>query len=86
MVKTTKVAAPKGTQAVSKEVKQFVASMIEKALKPCHKQFADLQEKLKALKMAQGSAPKAKPAAKKSKAPAKVKTKKTKTKNLKAKA
>ena len=78
MKKTTKVAAPKAAQVLSKEMKQLIEIMIEKALKPAHKQLSDLQEKLKALKMAKDSA-------QKSKAPSN-KNKKIPAKDLKAKA
>ena len=90
MAKTTKVAKSKAPQTLSKEMKQVVEGMIQKALKPSHKQFGALEQKLKALKMdkAAPKKAKAKKAAKvvaKSKAPAKAKSKKTKAlKDLKA--
>ncbi len=94
MAKAKKVAAPKAAQALSKEMKQMVTVMIEKALKPSHKQLSDLQEKLKALKMDKSTPqkPKLKKAKKtmkvvvlkaKASSKAKVKAKSKKTKSLK---
>ena len=79
MKKTKKVTAP---QTLSKDMKQLIGVMIEKALKPSHKQVSALEQKLKALKMDQGVPKKAK-AKKATKVPEKPKAKSKKTKMLK---
>ncbi len=92
MKKTKKVTAPKAAQTLSKDMKQLIGVMIEKALKPSHKQLSALEKTLKALKMDKGAPKKAQAkktmkVASKSKAPVKAKSKKIKMlKDLKPKA
>ncbi len=82
--------APKAVQTLSKDMKQLIGVMIEKALKPSQKQLSALEKTLKALKMDKSAPKKAQAkksmkAASKSKAPVKATTKKIKMlKDLKA--
>jgi hypothetical protein len=82
MKQTKKVATP---QALAKDMKPLIGLLIEKALKPVHKQLSDLQEKLKALKMDKGAPKKAntKKAMKGAEKPKASKAKSKKTKMLK---